>query len=78
MYIDFNSPALRRVLARFISPLRDRPGARFAFSEMLPTPDQCWLQTEHGHHTSELRLVALDTTRVPATPAMALRDDAVR
>ena len=78
MYIDFNSPALRRVLARFISPLRDRPGARFAFTEMLPTPDQCWLQTEHGHHTSELRLVALDTTRVPATPARALRDDAVR
>ena len=78
MYIDFDSPALRRVLTRFISPLRDRPGARFAFTEMLPTPDQCWLQTEHGHHTSELRLVALDTTRELSIRAMHLRDAAVR
>ena len=64
MYIDFESPALRRVLARFIAPARDRaPGAPFEFAEMLPAPEECWLETEDGRHTSELRLVAVDRAR---------------
>jgi hypothetical protein len=27
---------------------------------MLPDPDQCWLTSDAGHHTSELRIVGLD------------------
>ena len=29
------------------------------FEEMLPGPDECWLESDAGHHTSELRVVAL-------------------
>ena len=68
MYIDFESPALRRVLARFASSARERaPQAPFSFEEMLPSPEQCWLETGAGHHTSEVRLVAID--RRPAGAA---------
>lgn len=67
MYIDFESPALRRVLARFVAAARERdPGAPFELTEMLPGPEDCWLGTEDGHHTSELRLVAVD--RAAPTP----------
>jgi hypothetical protein len=27
---------------------------------MLPGPEDCWLASDAGHHTSELRVVALD------------------
>ncbi|MEA2292354.1 MAG: hypothetical protein QOF17_1397 [Solirubrobacteraceae bacterium] len=27
---------------------------------MLPDPDQCWLESDAGRYTSELRIVALD------------------
>ncbi len=30
------------------------------YYEMLPGPDECWLESAAGHHTSELRVVALD------------------
>lgn len=67
MYIDFESPALRRVLARFVAAARERdPGAPFELTEMLPGPEDCWLETKAGHHTSELRLVAVD--RAAPTP----------
>jgi len=60
-YVDFDSPSLRRTLARFVTPARERaPGAAVEFTEMLPGPEDCWLQGETGHHTSELRVVALD------------------
>ena len=62
MYIDFESPALRRVLARFVAPAREHP-APFTFDEMLPGPEECWLESEAGRHTSELRLVAVDLSR---------------
>jgi hypothetical protein len=62
MYIDFESPALRRVLARFVAPARQHP-APFTFDEVLPGPEDCWLETDAGHHTSELRLVAVDLAR---------------
>jgi hypothetical protein len=61
IFIDFESPSLRRVLARFIAPAVARsPGAPVQFTEMLPGPDECWLESDVGHHTSELRIVALD------------------
>ena len=27
---------------------------------MLPGPDECWLESDAGHHTCELRVVAVD------------------
>lgn len=60
-YVDFESPSLHRTLGRSVAHARERaPGAPVEFTEMLPGPDDCWLQSDTGHHTSELRLVALD------------------
>ncbi len=60
-YVDFESPSLCRTLARFVAPARERaPGAPVEFTEMLPGAEECWLQSDAGHHTSELRIVALD------------------
>ena len=60
-YVDFESPSLCRTLARFLAPAREQaPGAPVEFTEMLPGPDECWLESDAGHHTSELRVVALD------------------
>ena len=53
-YVDFESPSLRRSLVRFAR------GGPLEFTEMLPGPDECWLPSEAGRHTSELRVVALD------------------
>ena len=65
-YVDFESASLRRTLGRFIAPARERtPSAPVEFTEMLPGPDDCWLQSDAGHHTSELRLVALDRGSPP-------------
>ena len=33
---------------------------RVEFTEMLPGPDECWLESDAGRHTSELRVLALD------------------
>jgi len=65
-FIDLESPVLRRTLARFIGPARDQaPDQPVQFTEMLPNPDQCWLQDPHGHYTSELRIVTLDRASHP-------------
>ena len=69
-YIDFESPSLRRTLVRFAAPARERaPSAPVEFTEMLPGPEDCWLQSDAGHHTSELRLVALDRAPRDGSPA---------
>jgi hypothetical protein len=39
------------------------PDAPVRFTEMLPSPDACWLEHEGTRYTSELRLVAVDRTR---------------
>jgi len=66
-FVDLESPALCRTLARFIRPARDQaPDAPVQFTEMLPGPDQCWLQDRHGHYTSELRIVTLDRASEPS------------
>ena len=63
-YLDLESRVLLRALARFIAPARDQAAdAPVQFTEMLPEPDQCWLQGARGHHTSELRMVMLDGRR---------------
>jgi hypothetical protein len=60
-YVDFESPALLRILGRFLAPAREQaPGATVEFTEMLPGPEDCWLAGDAGPHTSELRIVATD------------------
>jgi hypothetical protein len=65
MLVDLESPALRRVLRRWSASTAKRaPGARMELTEMLPGPHDCWLQDDTGRHTSELRLVGVDRTRL--------------
>lgn len=65
-YLDLESRILLRTLARFIRPARDQaPRAPVQFTEMLPEPDQCWLEDSRGHYTSELRMVMLDRASQP-------------
>jgi hypothetical protein len=54
MLIDCEIPELCDVLMRKLSS-PDSPG-EVHVSEMLPTPDQLWLQSEQGGHCAELRL----------------------
>jgi Lantibiotic dehydratase, N terminus len=69
MLVDFASPALCRILRRWSRTTAERaPGARMELTEMLPAPSECWLEDEAGRHTSELRLVAVDLTRLCAEP----------
>ena len=65
MYLDTESPVLGRILCRHARrAAAEAPGARIRFSEMLPTPDQCWLRDPDGErYVSELRIVAVDRTR---------------
>ena len=66
VYIDFESPVLVDVLARMLrnSAERSAPGATVRITEMLPTPEDCWLPDAAGNcYTSELRLVCVDRTR---------------
>ena len=65
MLVDFQSPALRRILRRWSATTAERAsGAQMELTEMLPGPRDCWLEDETGRHTSELRLVAIDLTRL--------------
>jgi hypothetical protein len=72
IYVDLESAILLRVLARFLAPAAEHaPTAPVVFTEMLPGPEDCWLEDGNGRYTSELRIVAVDTSRRPgrATPA---------
>jgi len=65
MLVDFESPALRRVLRRWSASTAEKAArGRMTLTEMLPGPRDCWLHDDTGHHTSELRLVAVDLTRL--------------
>jgi hypothetical protein len=65
MLVDFESPVLRRVLRRWSASTAERaPDARMTLTEMLPAARDCWLQDDTGRHASELRLVAVDLTRL--------------
>jgi hypothetical protein len=65
MYLDTESPVLGRILCRHARQAAGQdPSARMRFSEMLPTPEQCWLRDPDGErYVSELRLVAVDRSR---------------
>ena len=62
MYLDTNSPALTRILCRHArNAAAHEPRSTIRFTEMLPTPEQCWLSDPEGNrYVSELRLVAVD------------------
>ena len=64
VYVDLKSKLLTLSLLRMLraAALRD-PAASVRFTEMLPGPDECWLDHEGARYTSELRLVAVDHSR---------------
>ncbi|MGW0811416.1 lantibiotic dehydratase [Nonomuraea sp. NPDC002799] len=51
VYVDWDSPLLVRQLSR----LARQSGATVEFTEMLPGPDQLWLDVNGRRYTSELR-----------------------
>jgi hypothetical protein len=64
VYVDLESRLLTSSLHRMLRRAADRdPDASVRFTEMLPGPDQCWLEHEGARYTSELRLVAVDLSR---------------
>ena len=64
-YLDLDSPILRQIAARHIRQSAET-GAPVRFTEMLPGPEDCWLADPQGaRYTSELRLVAYDSTHNP-------------
>jgi hypothetical protein len=62
-YLDVESSVLVRIFCRQIRQHADRPDQLVAVSEMLPRPEDCWLETDGERYTSELRLAAVDLTR---------------
>ena len=62
MYLDTESPTLARVLCRHARrAAAEGPAQPIRFTEMLPTPEQCWLTDPEGNrYVSELRIVAVD------------------
>ena len=65
MYLDIDSAILGRILCRQARQAAAAdPEARIRFSEMLPSPEQCWLHDPEGNrYVAELRLVAVDRSR---------------
>ncbi|HEY0763776.1 MAG TPA: lantibiotic dehydratase [Pyrinomonadaceae bacterium] len=70
-FVDFDSPVLINIFAKMVhrtltgkhsDPLVSLPpNPKITISEMLPTPDKCWLPDAAGqHYTSELRMVVVD------------------
>ena len=62
-YLDVESSALARIFCRQIRRHADRPEQLVAVSEMLPRPEDCWLELDGERYTSELRMTAVDLTR---------------
>jgi Lantibiotic dehydratase, N terminus len=64
VYVDFESPALTRNLHRMLGRVTAADSeAQVRFNEMLPGPEECWLEHEGARYTTELRIVAVDRTR---------------
>jgi hypothetical protein len=62
-YLDLESPTLARVFCRQIRRRADIPDELVAVSEMLPRPEDCWLELDGRRYTSELRIALVDLTR---------------
>ena len=64
VYVDLDSRLLTNSLLRMLRRVAaGDPAASVRFTEMLPGPDECWLEHEGALYTSELRLVAVDLSR---------------
>jgi hypothetical protein len=62
-FVDFDSPIYIDLFLKLIRRTREQgpDDSLIDVTEMLPTPDQLWLQDRQGRrYTSEFRLVALD------------------
>ena len=62
-YLDVESSVLARIFCRQIRRRADSPEQLVAVSEMLPRPEDCWLELDGERYTSELRIAAVDLTR---------------
>ena len=62
-YLDVESSVLARIFCRQVRRRADTPEQLVAVSEMLPRPEDCWLELDGERYTSELRLAAVDLTR---------------
>ena len=61
LYADLESPVLMHQLGRVLRRAAEaEPAGAVRVTEMLPGPEDCWLEDEHGRYTSELRMVAVD------------------
>jgi len=65
MYLDLESRLLAGILCRHARRAAAEPDAHtIHLTEMLPTPDQCWLSDSAGNrYAAELCLVAVDASR---------------
>jgi hypothetical protein len=68
-FVDLDSPIYVNIFAKIIRRTLDSSNSKgidpsqqlISVTEMLPTPDQCWLTDAQGNrYTSEFRIVALD------------------
>jgi hypothetical protein len=62
-YLDVESHVLARVFCRQIRRRAESADQIVAVSEMLPLPEDCWLELDGERYTSELRISAVDLTR---------------
>jgi Lantibiotic dehydratase, N terminus len=62
-YLDVESTVLARIFCRQIRRRADDAEQFVAVSEMLPRPEDCWLELDDEGYTSELRIAAVDLTR---------------
>jgi Lantibiotic dehydratase, N terminus len=64
VYADLDSRLLTNSLHRMLRRVAAQdPRTPVLFTEMLPGPDECWLEHDGARYTSELRLVAVDLSR---------------
>lgn len=65
VYLDFESRVLTGTACRLLRrAAAAQPAGIVRFTEMLPGPEDCWLEDGDGHrYTSELRLVVVDLAR---------------
>jgi hypothetical protein len=62
-YLDVESTVLARIFCRQIRRRADSAEQLIAVSEMLPRPEDCWLDLDGERYTSELRIAAVNLTR---------------
>ena len=62
-YLDMESRVLAGSFCRQVRRRVDSVDELVGVSEMLPGPDDCWLELDGERYTSELRIAAVDLTR---------------